>query len=113
MTTGERIKQLRLAEGMTQEELGRKVGVKKSAIHKYESGMIINLKRDVIAKLAEALGTTGSYLIGLRDEEEIKKESTINNNDKLITNLYHELTPENQQKILELARLYIAGQANK
>ena len=34
--------------GLTQEELGKKVGVKKSAIYKYESGMVKNLKRSVI-----------------------------------------------------------------
>lgn len=112
MTTGERIKQLRIAKGMTQEELGQKIGVKKSAIHKYESGMIVNLKRDTISKLAKVLDTTGSYLIGMRDEEELKKELTINN-DELISKLYHELTPANQQKILELARLYIADQDKK
>lgn len=39
MTTGERIRQLRIEHQMTQEELGAKVGVQKAAIYKYENGL--------------------------------------------------------------------------
>ena len=54
MTTGEKIKQLRIALGMSQEELGKIVGVKKAAIYKYENGLVVNLKRSTIEKLASA-----------------------------------------------------------
>ena len=67
MTTGERIKQARKAAGMTQKELAEKVGVKFSAIHKYESGMIVNLKRETIAALAEALNVKPSWLMCMDD----------------------------------------------
>ena len=66
-TTGERIKEARLAAGMTQTELADKIGVKFSAIHKYESGMVKNMKQDTIAKLSEALGVKPSYLMGYTD----------------------------------------------
>ena len=69
MTTGERIKQLRQQLGMTQTELGNKIGVQTAAIYKYENGLVVNLKRDVIAKLADALETTPSYLLGYDDED--------------------------------------------
>ena len=48
MTTGERIKAARVAAGMTQSELADKVGVKFAAIHKNETGLIVNLKRETI-----------------------------------------------------------------
>ena len=67
MTMGERIKQLRLAAGLSQEELGAKVGVQKAAIHKYENGLVVNLKRAMIDKLAKALYTTPTYLLGLEE----------------------------------------------
>lgn len=67
MTMGERIKQLRLAAGLSQEELGTKVGVQKAAIHKYENGLVVNLKRAMIDKLAKALYTTPAYLLGLEE----------------------------------------------
>lgn len=64
MTTGDRIKQRRLDLKMSQEELGSLVGVKKAAIHKYENNVVVNLKRSMIAKLANALNTTPAYLMG-------------------------------------------------
>lgn len=76
MTTGERIKALRLEKNMSQEELGEKVGVQKAAINKYETGIVVNLKRGMISKLADALDTTPGYLMGWEDEaEEIKDET--------------------------------------
>ena len=67
MTTGERIRALRQAAKLSQEELGAKVGVQKAAIHKYETGLVVNLKKSTLEKLAQALNTTPSYLLGLND----------------------------------------------
>lgn len=67
MTTGERIKYLRESLGLTQEQLGTLVGVQNAAIYKYENGLVINLKRAVIDKLAGALQTTPAYLMGWVD----------------------------------------------
>lgn len=64
MTVGERIKSLREQQGMTLEDLGNKVGVGKSTVRKWENGMIENMRRDKIAKLAAALGVTPLYLMG-------------------------------------------------
>lgn len=63
MTTGEKIKYLRKQKGLTQEELGQIVGVQKAAINKYETGVVINIKRDIIAALAKALDVSPVYLL--------------------------------------------------
>lgn len=70
MNMGEIIKKLRLQKGLTQEELGKVIGVQKSAIRKYESGAVENLKRSSIEKLAEFFGVTPSYLMGWQDEDQ-------------------------------------------
>ena len=75
MTMGEKIKMLRLQKGMSQEELGKKVGVQKAAINKYEKGIVVNLKRSTIASLASALDVTPIYLMGL-DEEQLPSNAT-------------------------------------
>lgn len=67
-----RIKERRVAMGYTQEELGEKIGVQKSAIAKYENGRVKNLKRGVIAKLADALQCSPTYLMGLEENNDIK-----------------------------------------
>lgn len=74
MTTGERIRQARKAAGLTQKELAEKVGVKFSAIHKYETGMIVNLKRETIAELAKALDVSPSWLMCMDDAQPAQED---------------------------------------
>ena len=68
-TTGERIRQARKAANMTQRELAEKIGVQFSAVHKYETGMIVNLKRETISALASVLNVRPSWLMCIDDEE--------------------------------------------
>ena len=67
MTTGDRIKQLRLQNGMTMEELAEKLGLQKAAIYKYENGLVVNLKRNVIEKLSQVFNVSPSYIMCLED----------------------------------------------
>ena len=64
METADIIKTLRERNGWTQEELGEKVGVKKSAVAKWENGRVENLKRNMIESLSSIFGVTPSYLMG-------------------------------------------------
>lgn len=73
MDMSERIKERRISMGYTQEELGEKLGLQKSAIAKYENGRVENIKRSVIANMARLLECSPSYLMGW-DEEEQSKE---------------------------------------
>lgn len=66
---GEKIRELRMAKGMTLEELGNAVGVGKSTVRKWETGMIANMKRDKIQKLADALGVPVWELMGWPDPD--------------------------------------------
>ena len=68
MTTGERIKYARTAAGLTQKELADKIGVKFAAIHKYESGRVVNLKDETIRALSEALNVKPSWLRCMDDD---------------------------------------------
>lgn len=51
LTVGDKIKKFRIEKGMTQEELGKELGVGKATIQKYESNQIQNLKSAHIKKL--------------------------------------------------------------
>lgn len=66
-TLGERIKSARINRGMTQEELGKLVGVQRAAINKYETGVVVNLKRSMIANLAQALDVDPTWLLGMTE----------------------------------------------
>lgn len=53
MDIGDYIKMLRTSKGLSQEELGKIVGVQRAAVQKWEAGKTQNLKRDTIKKLAD------------------------------------------------------------
>lgn len=103
MTTGERIKAARIAAGMTQSELAEKVGVKFSAIHKYETGLIVNLKRDTIGKLAKALDVKPSYLLCV-DEEPEAEEVKLAPEEAALIEIFRALSDQEQALILATAR---------
>lgn len=63
MNVGEKIRQLRKQKGLTQEQLGDLIGVKKSAIAKYENNRVENLKRATISKLAKALDVSPAEFV--------------------------------------------------
>ena len=67
MEMKDKIKSLRIQQGLTLEEVGDIVGVGKSTVRKWETGDIENMRRDKIAKLAAALHTSPGYLMGWED----------------------------------------------
>lgn len=67
---GNRIFTLRKSLGLTLEEVGQAVGVGRSTVRKWENGMIANMRRDKIAKLASALHTTPAFLMGWNTDED-------------------------------------------
>ncbi len=110
MNPGERIKQLRLARGMTLEELGHRVGVGKSTVRKWETGAIANMRRDKIAKLAEALDTDVMDIIGIYNEEQEPEEETVQAGTVLsageaeLVDCYRSLNPDGQTAALAAVR---------
>lgn len=64
MSVGDLIKKTRLEKGMTQEELAEKVGVKKSAVAKWENGRVSEIKRSNLHRLSEALNLNPNQLLG-------------------------------------------------
>ena len=105
MDMGTRIRDARLAKGLTQEELGKLVGVQKSAIAKYEKGRVVNIKRSTLQKIASALNMNPTNLIF----EESPKEAA-NLHVKIITDFdlmdalrdYYCLSEENKKMVRDL-----------
>lgn len=65
MDMGKRLKELRQQKGDTQETIGNIIGVSKATIMKYEKGLVENLKRSSIEKLANYFNVSPSYLMCL------------------------------------------------
>lgn len=79
MTTGDKIKLLRKSKGMTQSELGERLGVKKNAVSKWECGRVEDIPAGKIKMMAEIFEVPTSYLID--DEETIKKQPAANSDE--------------------------------
>ena len=71
---GERIKMVRLSREMTQEELGKIIGVGKSTINKYELNKIA-IPSAKIEALAKALNVPPGYLMGWESVPENVKQA--------------------------------------
>lgn len=67
MTLAQRIHDARILKGLTLEQLGKMIGLGKSAINKYEKGIVTNIPPDRIEALAAALDVTPGYLMGWTD----------------------------------------------
>lgn len=74
MNTSEKIKNLRIKKGLSQEALGELVGVKKAAINKYETGRVVNIKKSMLVKLADALGVLPADLL---DDVEVRMSAPL------------------------------------
>ena len=111
----QKIKALRQEKNLTLEQVANVVGVGKSTVRKWETGMIANMKRDKIALLAKALGTTPAYLMGWKEVDEKKNspsEPTLTEGEQMLLNLFRQI-PEDQQRVfLEMGRVY-ANSLNK
>jgi transcriptional regulator with XRE-family HTH domain len=109
-----KIKRLRLEKGMTLEQVASIVGVGKSTVRKWETGMIANMGRDKIARLATALSTTPAYLMGW--EEDIEQTLTLNEpklteGEEMLLNLFRQIPEDAQKMYLEVLRASLKNQS--
>ena len=102
---GEKIKQYRLENNWTQQELGSKIGISKNAIGNYEKG-IRSPKKDTMFDLANAFGISIDDLF-----PQIKKGSSTN--ISTIQEIYNELTPKRQDKVLTYAEKQLDEQRSE
>lgn len=68
-TVGERLKDLRTKQKLSQEEVSNILGTSKQTIHKYEKNIIENIPLDRIETLAKLYDTTPSYITGWEEKE--------------------------------------------
>jgi transcriptional regulator with XRE-family HTH domain len=105
MEVGQKIKQARLAKGLTQEELGNLVGLQKSAIAKYENGRVVNIKRSTLQRLAQALDLRGSDLViesNPKEAAELSAKVLLDGELMGAIEKYYTLSAEKQKMIRDL-----------
>lgn len=107
MDIGLKIKTARQEKGLTQEELGNILGVQKSAIAKYESGRVVNIKRSTLKKISDVLGIPPFELIFDEHKEASDADNEIPDTVKQLVELAMSV-PENKAELaLKLLRAIV------
>lgn len=111
MSMGKRIRELRKLNGMSQEELGRRVGVQRAAINKYEKESVTNIPIQTIEQMAMIFEVSPTYIVGWNNNEgnELAIETKIVQGvhqifgkDALdMLEMFVELNPQGKKRVLE------------
>lgn len=100
MTVGMKIKTLRKAAGMTQTELGDRLGVKKNAVSKWECGRVDDIPSSKIKAMAALFHVRPSDLIDEGDLDVIY----LNAEERALIGAYRE-QPEMREPVRRLLKI--------
>lgn len=113
MEMKDRIKELRLAKGLTQRELGSLLGVQDSVVAKYENGKVTNIKRATIEKMAHIFNCSPAYILCLDDNPKtewnirVQQAVTMKAETRALIAVFETLNQEGREKAMD----YIADLA--
>lgn len=104
---GERIRELRKEYNMSAQELGDKIGVKFSAVCKYERGDLKNIKISIISNIAKVFNVSPLYIMGMVNDRNYKSSKP--NDDKPTTaydvmRVLPELSDDELNSIIKVAK---------
>ena len=109
MTIGEKIKLHRKDLGLTQTELGEKLGVKMNAVSKWECGRVDDIPTSKIKALARLFGVAPSYLIDDDRDAVIMAAPALPPRLQALADALEELNEEGQEKLVDYALDLVAS----
>lgn len=92
---GENLKKLRKGRGMTQSQLGGKIGLSKAVISKYETGLGYP-SFDVLIRIAQYFGVSTDYLLGVSGNKSLDITGLTESQADLLHRLVSELRSANR-----------------
>ena len=103
-----RIKELREERGWNQDDLGKRLNVKRAAVSKYENEKI-PLTAETIALLCDIFNVSSDYLIGKSEKRLPEEEQPLSEEQSQLLELAEELNEDEKTKLLEYAELLKRG----
>lgn len=101
MFSNERLRDRRISMGLTQEEVGNIAGITRSAVQKYERGIIKNVYTSTLELFAQALRCSPAYLMCWTDNPREGMEEEYTHKEREIIRAYRELNEEGAEKVEE------------
>lgn len=89
---------------LTYEQLGNMIGVGKSTVRKWETGMIENMRRDNIVSLAKALNISPAVLMGW-DDTNIENNIQLSIKEKTLLCNFNKLDSDDKNKVIDYTTL--------
>lgn len=108
MSLASRVKDARLAAGLSQSELARRIGARPSAVNHIESGRTKALKARTIVKLAGSLSVSAYWLE--HGTGSPSPDARLLPEEAEVLSLYRLLNPANREAFLSVARALLAAQ---
>ncbi|MBO5166672.1 MAG: helix-turn-helix transcriptional regulator [Lachnospiraceae bacterium] len=94
---GEKLRALRLKQGMTQQQLADRIDLVKASISAYEqSAKYPSL--EVLIKICEVFDVSADYMLGLSDDMKLQKSDLTDEQMALVRSLIRELEQSNHLK---------------
>ena len=94
---GEKLRALRLKQGMTQQQLADRIDLVKASISAYEqSAKYPSL--EVLIKICEVFDVSADYMLGLSDDMKLQKSELTDEQMALVRSLIRELEQSNHLK---------------
>lgn len=103
MTTGQRLRDIRIKRDKTLEDVANAIGVSATAISKYESDRIKNIPQNKLKGIAEFLDVSISYILGLDDPQEASP-IVLSIDEQMLIEDYRKLSVLNQETVQILVR---------
>lgn len=91
---GDRLKELRLQNGLTQKDLGDRIGVTKSVVSYYEQQMRTP-SPEILIKLAALFHVTSDYLLGIEKGKSVDITGLDSDDEKVIRMMIEQLRKKN------------------
>lgn len=105
MTTGEKLREIRLKRGKTLEEVASAINATATTISKYESGKVRNIPQNKLEAIAAYLDVHPSYILGY-DDPDYQGGTVLNINEQLMIEEFRDLSATDQETIIMLVHRF-------
>ena len=110
MTLGEKIKMHRKQLGLTQTELGERLGVMKNAVSKWECGRVYDIPMSKIKAMAQLFDVQPSYLMDDCTDQQSEQPAAmdgLSENRRQLMQIVADMSDQQAEKFLRLVKAYL------